>query len=108
MPKTPKTKSAAIDPAKWRKGSGGFFRFVEDVRPMVRDGRGGFVAYSPSGQIRDAIAEALDGNYSTAVFCWPRRHGKTVAAIMIALWRFVTRRRFCSGRMTAPRSRAHM
>ena len=85
------SKGAAFDPATWRDGSAGFFKFLEDVQPRVRDGRGGFVPYMPAGEVREAIAKALDGDYSCVVFCFPRRHGKTVAAIMIALWRFITR-----------------
>lgn len=83
---------AAYNPASWRDGSEGFFRFLAEVQPRVRDGRGGFVAYNPTGEVRDAIAKAIDGEYSTIVFSWPRRHGKTVATVMIALWRFITRR----------------
>jgi len=85
------SKAAAIDPRKWRNGSKGFFQFLADVQPRVRDGNGGFVPYDPTGEVRDAIAKALDGNYSSVVFCWPRRHGKTIAAVMIGLWRFITR-----------------
>jgi hypothetical protein len=91
MSKTPKTKSAPIDPASWRKGSVGFFRFLEDVQPMVRDGRGGWVAYSPSGKVRDEIAKAIDGGYGTVCFSWPRRWGKSTASAMILLWRFIVR-----------------
>jgi hypothetical protein len=89
MPKHPKT-SKPVDPASWRKGSEGFFRFLADVQPRVRDSRGGFTPYNPTGEMRDAIAQAIDSGCSTAVFCWPRRHGKTVAAIMLALWKFLT------------------
>lgn len=85
-------KATAFDPASWQLGSAGFFRFLEDVQPRVRDGKNGFTPYMPDGEIRDAIAQAIDGDYSTVIFCWPRRHGKTMAAVMIALWRFVTRR----------------
>ena len=61
------------------------------MQPRVRNDRGQFVPYEPTGEIRAEIAKAIDGSYSTAVFSWPRRHGKTVAAVMIALWRFLSR-----------------
>ena len=88
--RSPKT-SRKIDPTLWRKGSSGFFQFLADVQPRVRSKSGGFIPYSPTGEIRDHIAAALDGDYSTVCLCWPRRHGKTIAAIMVALWRFTTR-----------------
>jgi hypothetical protein len=38
------------------------------------------------------IKAALDGDFSTVVFCWPRRHGKTLASALIIVWRFLTRK----------------
>lgn len=55
-------KHAGADPSAWRKGSEGFFRFLADVQPRVRDGRGGFVPYNPTGAMRDAIAAGIDGD----------------------------------------------
>lgn len=86
-PRAPRT----LDPSAWRKGSEGFLKFLSDVKPRVRNGLGGFIAYDPTGDVRSEIVAALDGDFSTAVFCWPRRHGKTIAAVMVSLWRFVTR-----------------
>lgn len=73
------------------KPSEAFFKFLSEVQPVVRNGRGGFVPYMPTGEMRDAIAQALDGNFSMACLSWPRRHGKTTAVVMIALWRLLTR-----------------
>jgi hypothetical protein len=87
----PRSTNSTYSPVRWKDGSTGFFAFLEDVRPRVRDGRGGFVPYMPTGEMRDAITAAIDGNYSIACLSWPRRHGKTTAAIMIVLWRFLTR-----------------
>jgi phage terminase large subunit-like protein len=42
-------------------------------------------------EIRAALDGTSDGHYRTVVFCWPRRHGKTVASALIILWRFLTR-----------------
>lgn len=78
--------------ASWRDGSAGFFRFLEDVKPMVRSHRGGYEPFVPGPRERAEIVRALDGGYSTVVLCWPRRHGKTLTAAMIVLWRFLTRR----------------
>jgi hypothetical protein len=79
---------------RWQQpGATGFLAFVEDVRPMIPSEAGGFQPYViPSEDVRSAIVEALDGDFSTIVFCWPRRHGKTVISALIIVWRFVTRR----------------
>ena len=78
--------------ADWRHGSAGFFRWLEDVRPMVPSSKGGYEPYIPGPRERAEIAQALDGDYSTVVFCWPRRHGKTLVSALIIVWRFLTRR----------------
>jgi hypothetical protein len=78
--------------ASWRGGSTGFFKFLDDVKPVVRAAEGGFIPFAPGPRERLEITRALDeGDHSTVVFCWPRRHGKTVSSVMILLWRFVTR-----------------
>lgn len=78
--------------ASWRDGSAGFFQFVEDVQPRVRSHTGGFAPYSLGPKERAEIARALDGDeVSVAVWCWPRRHGKTLASAMMIVWRFLTR-----------------
>jgi hypothetical protein len=78
--------------ASWRDGSTGFFRFVEDVQPHVRSHTGGFAPYQVGPREREEIARALDGQeVSVAVWCWPRRHGKTLASAMVIVWRFLTR-----------------
>jgi hypothetical protein len=78
--------------ALWRDGSAGFFRFVQDVQPHVRSHTGGFAPYAIGDRERAEIARALDGqDVSVAVWCWPRRHGKTLASAMLIVWRFMTR-----------------
>lgn len=77
---------------KWRHGSAGFFRWIEDVRPMVPSAKGGFEVYVPGPRERAELEKALDGDYRTIVLCWPRRHGKTLATALIIAWRFLTRR----------------
>ncbi|HVJ03292.1 MAG TPA: terminase large subunit [Sphingomonas sp.] len=55
-------------------------------------GTGGFVPFDPGPRERAEIAKALDGDgVSVAVFCWPRRHGKTLTSAMVLVWRFLTR-----------------
>ena len=78
---------------RWRGGSEGFFKFLDDVKPMIPSSKGGYEVYEvPSEHIRQEIAKALDGDFSTLVFCWPRRHGKTVVTSLIIIWRFLSRR----------------
>lgn len=73
-------------------GSAGFFKFVEDVQPHVRSHLGGFAPYTIGTKERSELARALDGSdISVAVWCWPRRHGKTLASAMVIVWRFLTR-----------------
>jgi len=69
----------------------GFFRWLDDVRPQVPSSKGGFETFVPGPQEREEIRKALDGNYRTVVFCWPRRHGKTLVSALIICWRFLTR-----------------
>lgn len=79
--------------ARWRKpGSEGFFNWIDDVKPMIPSEKGGFTPYTiPSELVREELRRALDGNYSTVVLCWPRRHGKTVVSALLIVWRFMTR-----------------
>jgi Phage Terminase len=86
---TPKAKSKV---AAWRDGSAGFFEWLEDVQPRVPSSKGGYEVYIPGPREREEIRRALDGTYRTVVFCWPRRHGKTLASALIIAWRFLTRR----------------
>lgn len=77
----------------WRGGSKGFFKFLKDVQPRVRSSKGGFVPFEPGPREKAEIEAALDGaDHSVIVFCWPRRHGKTVTNSVILTWRFMTRR----------------
>lgn len=78
--------------AGWRNGADGFFRWLEEVKPMIPSEKGGFEPYVvPNEAVERAIRTALDGGYSTVVLCWPRRHGKTVVSALIIAWRFLTR-----------------
>lgn len=78
---------------RWRQpGSKGFFAFLDDAKPMIPSEKGGYQPYTiPSELVREEIARALDGPHSTIIFCWPRRHGKTVVVALIIVWRFLTR-----------------
>jgi hypothetical protein len=78
--------------SRWQNGSSGFFNFLDDVKPVVRSSKGGFIPFIPGPRERAEIVKALDGDFSTVVFSWPRRHGKTATSVMIILWRFLTRR----------------
>lgn len=78
--------------SSWRSGSQGLFKFLKDVQPVVRGSEGGYVPFIPGPREEAEIRQALDGDFSTIIFCWPRRHGKTVTSGMIILWRFLTRR----------------
>ena len=78
--------------SRWQNGSSGFFNFLDDVKPIVRSSKGGFIPFIPGPRERAEIVKALDGDFSTVVFSWPRRHGKTATSVMIILWRFLTRR----------------
>ena len=77
--------------ASWRAGSAGFFKFLDDVQLQVPSANGGFEAFIPGPREREEIAKAIDGGFSTIVFCWPRRHGKTLTSAALIVWRFLTR-----------------
>src|SRR6185312_13399495 len=95
MATTTKAKDAyAAQLKRWRQpGSAGFFAFLADAKPMIPSDKGGWQVYElPSDLVRDEIARALDNPlHSTIVWCWPRRHGKTVVAALVNVWRFLTR-----------------
>ncbi|MGB0748176.1 MAG: hypothetical protein ACPGO3_05480 [Magnetospiraceae bacterium] len=78
---------------RWRKpGFEGFENFLTEIQPMIPGDAGRFVPYTiPSDRVRSEIKAALDGKHHTVVFCWPRRHGKTVVSALIIVWRFLTR-----------------
>lgn len=78
--------------SRWQNGSSGFFNFLDDVKPVVRSSKGGFIPFVPGPRERAEIVKALDGDYATVVISWPRRHGKTLTSSMIVLWRFLSRR----------------
>lgn len=79
--------------AAWRAGSAGFFRWIADVKPMIPSAKGGHEPYVvPSERVRAEIVRALDGGFGTVVWCWPRRHGKTVVSALVIVWRFMTRK----------------
>jgi hypothetical protein len=77
--------------AEWRGGSAGFFKWLEDVKPLVLGGASRYVPYAfPSDEVKAEVARALDGPYSTIIWLWPRRHGKTLLTAMILTWQFTT------------------
>jgi len=87
-----RSSNLAASIASWRDGSAGFFKFLEEVQPRVPSGTGGFIPFIPGPRERAEIAKALDGEgVSVAVFCWPRRHGKTATSAMAIIWRFLSR-----------------
>lgn len=79
--------------ARWQApGAAGFFAFLGDVRPMIPSEKGPLQPYDlPNERVKAEITAALDGDYSTVVWCWPRRHGKTVVSALVIIWRFLTR-----------------
>lgn len=64
---------------------------MADFKPRVPSEKGGYRDAEFSERERAEITRALDGDHGTIVFCWPRRHGKTVASALIIVWRFLTR-----------------
>ncbi len=85
--------------ARWRApGATGFFAFLADVRPMIPSEKGPLQPYElPSERVKAEITAALDGDFSTIVWCWPRRHGKTVVSALVIIWRFLTRQNQTAG-----------
>jgi hypothetical protein len=77
--------------ASWRGGADGFLKFIADTKPRIPAYTGGFAPFAPSERQREELHRALDGEHRTIVLCWPRRHGKTAAAALILVWRFLTR-----------------
>ncbi|MEM1111524.1 MAG: terminase large subunit [Pseudomonadota bacterium] len=76
----------------WRiPTSEGFFAWLADTRPQVPSSKGGYETFVPGPREESEIRKALDGDYRTIVFCWPRRHGKTLVSALIICWRFLTR-----------------
>lgn len=78
--------------ARWNQpGAAGFLTFIEDVKPQVPSHGGGHEVYIPTKWELEHIKSALDGGYSTIVWCWPRRHGKTLTNSLLCVWRFMSR-----------------
>ncbi len=86
------TKKAVSKVASWLNGSAGFFQWLDDVKPLVPSAKGGYEIFQPGPLERIEIIKAIDGDFRTIVFCWPRRHGKTLVAALIIVWRFLTRK----------------
>lgn len=92
----PKRPNLAAERLKrWRQpGSAGFFAFLDDVRPMIPSEKGPFQPFEwPNDHVKAEVARSLDGSFSTVIFLWPRRHGKTLTSALIIFWRFLTRQR---------------
>jgi hypothetical protein len=81
----------SLDPGRWRGGFDGFRAFLEDVRPLVPLADGSWGPLELEAWQQEDLAAALDGGYRTVIFLWPRRHGKTLVAALLILWRFVSR-----------------
>src|SRR5690606_25303566 len=81
----PKKPNIAAERLKrWRQpGSAGFFAFLEDVRPMIPSEKGAFQPFEwPNEHAKAEVAAALDGDFATVIFLWPRRHGKTLTSAL--------------------------
>lgn len=72
----------------WRNGAQGFLTWLEDVKPRVPSFKGGYVTFQLTDREREEVIKALSGSNKTIIFCWPRRHGKTLIVALIILWRF--------------------
>lgn len=83
-----KTTKKKIDIAKYRKGSAGFFAWIDDLKPHILNDESKYVPYQVWGNVKDEIAAALDGDYRTIAWVWPRRHGKTLVSAIYIVWRF--------------------
>lgn len=78
--------------ARWNHpGAAGFLSFIEDIKPRVPSANAGTEIYVPTDWEREEFTRALDGDHNTLVWCWPRRHGKTLANALIVVWRFMSR-----------------
>jgi len=87
-PPKPK-KTAKPNVASWRGGSKGFLQWLEDVQPRILDHKKKWVPFEfPSEELKAEICKAIDSGARTIVFCWPRRHGKTLVSALIIAWRF--------------------
>ena len=80
---------------RWRgeegKPSKGFFAWIEDTQPRVPSSKGGYEVFEPDANERQEITAAMDSGCGVLIFCWPRRHGKTLVTALIIAWRFLTR-----------------
>lgn len=89
--------TSKTDPAellrRWRQpGSAGFFAWLDDVKPLIPSEKGPWQQFEwPNDTVKEEVRRALDGDFSTIVWCWPRRHGKTVVSALVICWRFLTR-----------------
>jgi hypothetical protein len=82
--------SVRLKVQEWRNGADGFFLWIEDVQPRIPSARGGFEIFRPEPFQEREIRRALSvqNPFGTIVFCWPRRHSKTLVSALIVLWRF--------------------
>lgn len=81
----------SLDPERWKGNAAGFFAFLQDVQPQVPRADGSWGPLTLEPWQRTDIRAALNGKHRTAIFLWPRRHGKTLAVALVILWRFVSR-----------------
>jgi hypothetical protein len=86
---SPSKKTAKHNVALWRGGSAGFLRWLEDVQPRILNHKKQWVPFEfPSEEIKAEVCAAIDSPAGTVVWCWPRRHGKTLISALVIVWRF--------------------
>ncbi|MEQ8967334.1 MAG: hypothetical protein RID91_16090 [Azospirillaceae bacterium] len=76
---------------RWQGGGGeAFARFLADVEPAVVNDKHEVVPLVPDQDGLDQVCAALDRRPRLLVISWPRRHGKTLMASALVMWRFLT------------------
>lgn len=79
---------------EWKQAPDGFFKWIDDVQPLIPSRSGGFEVFIPTDSQVEFFTNALktddQGNfvYQTIVDSEPRRHSKTVKLALMVLWRF--------------------
>lgn len=89
MLEAPPKKSAKLNVAQWRGGSKGFVKWLEDTQPRILNHKKQWVPFEfPSEELKAEVCKAIDSPAGTIVWCWPRRHGKTLISALVIAWRF--------------------
>lgn len=85
-----KTARAKSNPLEgYRKGADGFIRFIKEVKPVILNEQRKYVPFELWDRVADDVVKAIDGNYRTVCFVFPRRHGKTLISAVYIVWRFM-------------------